>query len=205
MSSCARSCSLGRSVAICWRRAGSRTEGWRGRSAGRRQSPCMWGRKTKAVGGSRESRPARVDRAGHLAARRGTARPRRFRRVIDRPCRADRVGFGDGLRPRDALLERGAAYATAQARITVEPRDTTHSVDDNHHVLGIGLEDRSGSVASGRCRRAGVRRRTDHRARKGSARAGGRGRAPRRIRRQGLMITWRTRVRISPTRQPGLR
>jgi hypothetical protein len=60
--------------------------------------------------------------------------------VIDRPCRADRVGFGTGLRPLDALLERGAVYATAHARITVEPRDATRSVDDNQHVLGIGRE-----------------------------------------------------------------
>jgi hypothetical protein len=119
--------------------------------------------------------------------------------VIDRPCRADRVGFGDGLRPRDALLERGAAYATALARITVEPRDATHSVDDNHHVLGIGLENRSGSVASSRCSRAGVRRRADRRARK-ARRAWVVG-----VERRRLLIIGRTRVRISPTRQPGLR
>jgi hypothetical protein len=74
------------------------------------------------------------------AARRGTARPRRFGRVIDRPCRADRVGFGAGLPAVHALLELVAVCAMAHARITVEPRDATRSVDVKRYVLGIGRE-----------------------------------------------------------------
>jgi hypothetical protein len=64
------------------------------------------------------------------AARRGSARPRRFGLVIDRACRADRVGFGDGLRPLDALPERGRSTRRRTRGSPSSHGTATRSVDD---------------------------------------------------------------------------
>ena len=179
---------------------------------------CCRGR-GQAVGGScvsaRSGRPRRAPRrclgrgsappsATTRAARRGTARPRRFGRVIDRPCRADRVGFGAGLTAVHAFLERGrstrrrtrADHRRATGRDPFRGRQPPRA---RHRSRS-----RSGSVASVR---AGVRRRADHRARR-AQRLGARGWSG--VGRRADRPSPRTadhRVHAGadqPTRQPGL-
>jgi hypothetical protein len=101
----------------------------------------------------RAHRPAEVDDAEHLAARRVVDRGRRapprvllgeevlgredLHGVVDREGGADGVGPGAGLGPQHALLEGDAVGAMAHARVALDPQDPPRPVDDDHDVLGV--------------------------------------------------------------------